>query len=104
MSEVKDEFYENQEKPWWWYRCVHREHSYWVRPNGEEVGCWQTLKEAEQVAVLHLVCLSQVHICVEIAQVGSVCKALTWQQYKQMSDPQIMQQVQGQFRELKSLQ
>jgi hypothetical protein len=98
------EFYEDQEKPWWWYRCTHREHAYWYDPDGKDYGCWKVLKEAEGVAIIQQTCLPRVHICVELTSVGSVCKCLLQQEWDALSQPQVMQLVQGMFRELKSLQ
>lgn len=109
MSENKPEinlsfFYENQEKPWWMLRCVHREHAYWYSPEGDEFGCFMVLREAEGVAILHLTCLKQVHICVELAGAGSVCKTLTYLAYRSANEPQIMGYVQEMRRELGALQ
>lgn len=102
MSEHIEHSVENQVRPWWFWRCIHRSH-YWEWLEGSEYGCWRVLREAEGVAILHLVCTNQVHVVVELTNVGSICKTLTYQQYKQMEEPEIMALVQSQFRELKSL-
>lgn len=90
------------ELPWWMNRCTHREHQYELDDN-TEYGCWRVLKEAEGVVVLHLQCRNLVHICVDHAGVGSMCKTLTFEQYFKLSNPEELKLVQGMFRELKSL-
>ena len=98
-----DEYYENYQKPWWWYRCVHRSHSYWVDPDGNEFGCFSVLREAEGVAIVAMVCLPQVHICVELSGKGSVCKTLQQGEWAKLREPEIMRMVQSMHSELKSL-
>lgn len=90
--------------PWWWYRCTHREHEYWM-PDSQSLaqyGCWRVLREAEHVVVLHLICLGQVHILVDADGVGSVCKTMTKTEYSKLSEPDVLKLVQDQFRELKN--
>ena len=94
---------EQLDKPWWYWRCTHRNHPYAPYSDGSAYGCWQVVQEAEQAVVLHLVCKQQVHICVDIAGVGGSCKAITSDEWAVMSDQYLLALVQDMARELRSI-
>lgn len=92
----------NEEKPWWWYRCTHREHAYDVYDDGSEYGCWRVLREAEQVAILHLTCLHVVHICVNW-QNNSSCRVLPRSTFVKMEEPHILALVAELLNDLRAI-
>lgn len=102
MTTELEEFLENQEKPWWFWRCTHRDHAYWYYPDGSEYGCWRTLRDAEQVVILHLICRQQVHICVNVNG-GSSCKTISSDEWAVMSDDYLLLLVQDMSKELRSI-
>lgn len=88
-----------EDVPWWWHRCTH---SYGVcKPS-----CWDIYQEAEGVVVLGAKCYlmdQNIHICVEKPGVGSMCKSLSLEQYRELTNEGLLKIVQSQWRELKSL-
>jgi hypothetical protein len=107
MSELDthamNEYYENYEPPWWFRRCTHNVHAYWQDPEGKEYGCWRVLREAEQVVILQQLCLPKVHVLVDIAGVGSICKSISRPIYEAMSQSEVLALVQSQTRDLRIL-
>lgn len=90
------------EKPWWYWHCVHRGHEYWVE-DGKTYGCFDVLKEAEGAVILHIQCLGQVHVMVNRRHVATICKTITYSQYEAMSELDAFRLIQEQFNKLKSL-
>lgn len=93
-----------EEQPWWWYRCIHRSHEYYI-VEGSEYGCWRVLKEAEGVAILQLICLAQFHILVDRPGIGSMCQTLKSQQFNPLFEDEaaLLRYVQSQWKSLQSV-
>jgi hypothetical protein len=101
-SEALDKILGDQEKPWWFSRCTHRDHAYWCYPDGSEWGCWHVLREAEKTVVLQLICLQQVHVCVEIDG-SSICKAMRQDEWAGLTEQYRLALVQDLAKDLRSI-
>lgn len=91
-----------EEKPWWYWKCTHREHEVSV-VDGELWGCFMVSREAEGTVVLYQRCRDRIHFLVERSGVGSVCQEMTPEQYEAMDERQLLEYVQSKYRELSSL-
>lgn len=86
----------DEDKPWWWHRCIHRDYSYYSE--------WEVMLEAEGAAVLHLDLKHHVHILVDLPGHGSVCKTVSCAEYdQQWDDRKLMEYIQDKRRELRQL-
>jgi hypothetical protein len=104
MTEASlDEFYENQPKPWWFKHCVHPGHAYWYDPDGNEYGCFKTVKETEQVVVLDMTCCRQIHLCVQLEGGGTACKTIDPTIYDNLHPREEMAMIQDLLSTLKAL-
>lgn len=89
-----------EEKPWWYYKCMHRYHVVDVYSNGDLWGCFLVLREAEGVVVLYQRCRDQIHFLVDRPDCGSSCKTMSPEQFEAMDEDEIMLYVQSTYRGL----
>ena len=89
------------DKPWWWFRCTHREYPTSDAPAEPYVPHWQVIKEAEGVVVLYLAHKQKVHILVNKESIGSVCKVIAASEYHLLETPDVTRIVQQMLHNLK---
>lgn len=90
-----------EDKPWWYYGCVHRHHEVLLYSDGSLWGCCEVLEENEGLAVLYFHCLLVEHILVSREGLGSVCTTRAPGWYESMERPDFNRFIQGQMQTLK---
>lgn len=92
------------EPPWWFKACTHRDHGLIIYDDGDMFGCWQVLEEQEGMAVLLEGCMGRLHILVSRPGLGSICTTRPVGWYTNIERPDFNRFIQGQLKELKSIQ
>ena len=89
------------DKPWWFYKCTHRNHEVLLYSDGSIHGCSEVLDENEGLAVVYFHCLLVEHVLVSREGQGSVCTTRAPGWYESLERPDFNRFVQEQMRTLR---